>query len=181
MDLSTIGIKKLLLITFGVLIGLLILINIVRYINSLPSYLPNVYPTGVPESQSQHEGTFPTLKPSAVDEELEEILNNRADLSTVQKDSIASLSGELILHPYRGSDFEITYSPILNLFFVRLRGNSNEKTLLDYLKDPVMRRLYQENTAYRLFVLTKSSAEYARSAFEQQYSQLNNKAPTGSR
>lgn len=181
MDLSTISIKKVLLITFGVLIGLLILLNITRYISSLPGYIPNVYPTGVPESQSQHEDIFPTLKPSAVDQELEHILNNRADLSAVQKESIASLSGELILHPHRGTDFEIAYSPILNLFFVRLRGNSDDKTMIEYLKDPVMRRLYQENTAYRLFVFTKSSAEYSRSAFEQQYSQLINKAPTGSR
>lgn len=175
MDLSSERIKKILLIAFGVLIAILVLINIMRYFNSLPGYDITVFPTAVPQSQSQHEDTFPTPKPEQVRAELERILSNRADLSEIQRTSIASLSAELVLHPYRGTDLEITYSPVLNLFFIRKRGATDDAALLDFLKDPVLRRMYRENEAYRLFVISRNSAEYSRYVYERQFNEINSK------
>lgn len=174
-------VKKILLITFGVLIGLLVLINIVRYVNTLPSSEITIYPTTVPESQSQHESAFPTQNPEQVSAELERILNDRAVPSETEKASIASLSAELVLHPYRGTDFEIIYSPILNLFFLKMRGNTDDALIVDYLKDPVLRKMYRENGYYRLFVISRASAEYSRYAYERQYNEVRSKLPPDKR
>lgn len=175
MDISSEQLKKILLITFGTLIALLILINIMRYFNSLPGYQDTVYPTLVPQSQSQHEDIFPTQKPSEVNQQLVDILNHRAILSDQEKQSIASLSAELILHPHRDTDFEITYSPILNLFFIRKRGNTDDNVLIEYLADPTLRKMYRENGFYRLFVISKNSAEYSKYVFERQYNEVRSK------
>lgn len=177
MDLSDERLKRILLITFGVLILILVLINIMRYVNSLPGYIPTVYPTPVGQSQSQRQDVFPTLKPAEVRSELTEILNKRAILTDTEQESISSLSAELALHPYRGEEFQITYSPILNLFFIRKRSAAVEPALKDFFANPVLYRMYLNNDQYRLFVITRSSAEFARFAFERQYNEINSKLP----
>lgn len=181
MDLSNERLRYVLFISTGILVGLLLLINIVRYANTIPDYETTVYPTIAQGGAGRGGDLFPTLKPSEVNQELEEILNKRADLSTIQKEAVASLSAELVLHPKRDQEFEITYSPMLNLFFVRKRGNADDAIILEYLKDPVMQRLYQENSAYRLFVFSRGSAEYSKYVFERQYKDIRSKLPEENR
>lgn len=175
MDLSDERLKKILFITFALLIGILMLTNIIRHFSSLPNSTTEVFPTIAQASPVRRTDIFPTLKPSEVKVELEEILSKRADLSSIQKASIASLSAELVLHPKMDTDLEITYSPTLNLFFVRKRSSTDDTLILDYLTDPVIKRMYVDNSAYRLFVFTKGSAEYSKYVFERQYNELRNK------
>ncbi|MBI1863565.1 hypothetical protein HYS00_05615 [Candidatus Microgenomates bacterium] len=175
MDLSNDRVKQIVLITFGVLMLIMLLLNITRYLSSLPGYTPTVYPTAVPNSQSQHEDIFPTLKPVEVQGELQEILNKRAELSPIETEAVSSISANLILHPYRGGDFEVTYSPILNLFFIRKRSGGAEPALKDFFSDPVLYNMYINNDRYRLFVITRSNVEFARYAFERQFSEITSR------
>lgn len=176
MDFSDDRLKQIILITFGALIFILVILNVFRYINSLPGYVPTVYPTAVPKSQTQREDVFPTLKPSEVTRELEEILTKRQDMTPTETEAVASFSANLALHPYRGSDFEISYSPILNLFFIRKRSATVEPALQDFFANPVIYNMYINNDQYRLFVITRSSAEFARYAFERQFNEINARA-----
>jgi len=70
----------------------------------------------------------------------------------------------------RTEDFDMAYSPLVNLFFVQKKTPLAEQKIKEFLRDPILIELYNKNDVYRYFNIGTVSVDYAQYKYEEKYS-----------